>query len=44
MRFLNLELPDDVNVKSDQHLLGLLVQVLVFLIDEAGDLFFELLR
>lgn len=44
MRLLNLELPDDVYVEGVQHLLGLLIELLVFLVDVAGELFFELLR
>jgi len=43
VRFLDLELPDDVDVEGVEHVLGLFVQLLVFLIDEAGELFFELL-
>jgi hypothetical protein len=44
VRLLNLELPDDVYVEGVQHLLGLLIELLVFLVDVAGELFFELLR
>ena len=44
MRLLNLELPDDVYMEGVEHLLGLFVQLLVFLVDVAGELIFELLR
>ncbi len=44
MRFLDLELPYDVDVKSVEHLLASLIEVLVLLINVPTKLFLKLFR